>query len=388
MMGRIDRRNLMRGVLVGAAAMAVAACIPRTQAPVTAPPPKPAPPVETSNLPPDALRHRIALLVPLTGVNARVGQSIANATTMALIDTNAANLRITTYDTATGASAAAARALQDGNRLILGPLLSEDVSPVVTQAAARKVPVISYSNDDDAAGDGVYLMGQMPAQSIARTVDFAHSKGLQRFGILVPTGVYGTRAAAAFEASVRRAGGTVVASEGYDRGNVSVVSAVRRLKAHGAIDAVLVPDTSRIALIAAAPLKAGSPDLRVLGTELWSGEAAIAHAPVLQGAWFSAVSDARFAQFSESYRRRFGAAPFRIATLGYDSVLLTLRVARGWKPGTPFPTEQLSDQGGFIGIDGAFRFGRNGIAERAMEVREVGSGAITAVSPAPTRFGG
>ena len=60
-------------------------------------------------LPTDTARHRIALLVPLSGENAAVGRSIANATTMALLDTNAENLRITTYDTATGAGSAAAQ---------------------------------------------------------------------------------------------------------------------------------------------------------------------------------------------------------------------------------------------------------------------------------------
>jgi hypothetical protein len=38
-------------------------------------------------LPTDTARHRVALLVPLSGENAAVGRSIANATTMALLDT-------------------------------------------------------------------------------------------------------------------------------------------------------------------------------------------------------------------------------------------------------------------------------------------------------------
>jgi hypothetical protein len=46
----------------------------------------------------------------------------------------------------------------------------------------------------------------------------------------------------------------------------------------------------------------------------------------------------------------------------------------------------MLDEGGFIGLDGPFRFGRNGIAERAMEVRQVGNGVVTVVDPAPTRF--
>src|ERR1017187_3453294 len=37
-------------------------------------------------LPTDGGRHRVALLVPLTGPNAGAGQSLANATTMALLD--------------------------------------------------------------------------------------------------------------------------------------------------------------------------------------------------------------------------------------------------------------------------------------------------------------
>ena len=60
-------------------------------------------------LPQDDTRNRVALLVPMTGPNARVGQSLANATTLALLDTKSESVRITTYDTATGAAAATQR---------------------------------------------------------------------------------------------------------------------------------------------------------------------------------------------------------------------------------------------------------------------------------------
>jgi hypothetical protein len=114
-------------------------------------------------LPTDGGRHLVALLVPLTGPNAGAGQSLANATTMALLDTNAQNLRITTYDTGPSAPAAAARALADGNKLILGPLLGDDALAVARSAAAAHVPVISFSNDATVAGDNVWVMGNIPA---------------------------------------------------------------------------------------------------------------------------------------------------------------------------------------------------------------------------------
>jgi hypothetical protein len=110
--------------------------------------------------------------------------------------------------------------------------------------------------------------------------------------------------------------------------------------------------------------------------------------PVTSGALFAAVSDTRYKRFAESYETRFGTKPYRIATLGYDAVLLTLRVAREWKVGNPFPKGELYDRGGFLGVDGPFRFNRSGIADRALEVREVRGGEVVSVDPAPTGFGG
>jgi ABC-type branched-subunit amino acid transport system substrate-binding protein len=340
-----------------------------------------------STLPQDTGRHRIALLVPLSGENGAVGQSIANATTMALLDTNASNLRITTYDTATGAGSAAARAISDGNKLILGPLLGGDVQPVLARARPARVPLISFSNDRSVAGRDVFVMGIMPEQSIDRTVDYAIAHGSKRFAAIVPDGDYGSHAQAERAARVKAGGGTLVATETYARGNTSIISAAQRLKTRGGFDTVLIADGARLSAIAAGQLKkAGAALPRLLGTELWSGEDDVAKAAGLRGAWFSSVSDQRWGRYAASYKTRFGSQPYRISALGYDAVLLTLRVARNWTPGRDFPTSQLFNDTGFLGIDGAFRFRPNGVAERAMEVRQVGAGTVTVVSPAPTQF--
>jgi ABC-type branched-subunit amino acid transport system substrate-binding protein len=375
--------------LLGAVALSVAlaACqvVPKGQGPAVTP--KPAPTAQPGQLPQDVGRHRVALLVPLSGPNGAVGQSLANATTMALIDTNASNLRITTYDTATGAQSAAARAISDGNKLILGPLLADDVRTVAAQARPAHVPLITFSNDRTVAARDVFVLGVLPEESIDRTVGYAISKGAKRFAAIVPNGDYGRHAQAALAARVAAGGGTLVATETYDRGNTSVISAAQRLRTKGGFDTVLIADGARLSAIAAGALKtAGAALPRLLGTELWSGEEDVAKATALRGAWFSTVSDSRYGRFASSYKSRFGAQPYRIATLGYDAVLLTLRIARDWTPGRDFPTSHMFDDVGFLGIDGAFRFRPGGVAERAMEVRQVGNGTVTVVSPAPTQF--
>ncbi len=83
----------LKRLTVLAGALLLAACetiVPRGAPPPEAPPPPPRPVVErpiTPELPQDTERHRVALLVPMSGSNARVGQSLANATTLALLDT-------------------------------------------------------------------------------------------------------------------------------------------------------------------------------------------------------------------------------------------------------------------------------------------------------------
>ncbi len=377
-----------RALAVGMLTVFLAACkvVPDSGRPAPAPAPTPAPGPSADVLPTDAGRHRVALLVPLSGANAAVGRSIANAATMALLDTNAENLRITTYDTGTDAGTAAATAIRDGNKLILGPLLREDVAPVLARARPANVPLVSFSNDTSIASPDAFVMGHVPEQSIARTVGYAARQGARRFAVLAPNGEYGDRAAAAMSAAVAGVSGTLVATERYDRGNTSIVSAAQRIKVRGAVDAVLIAEGARLSASAASTLKQGGTQVILLGTELWDGESSLASNASMRGGLFSAVSNARYRQFVTSYQTRFGEEPYRIATLGYDAVLLTLRIARDWQPGRNFPAGRMLAADGFLGLDGPFRFHDNGVGERAMEVRQVGNGAVSVVDAAPARF--
>jgi branched-chain amino acid transport system substrate-binding protein len=376
-------------MIFAASALLVAACqsvVPRGAGPAPAEP-APSGPDVTQGLPTDTMRHRVALLVPLSGPNAGVGQSIANATTLALLDTKADRVRITTYDTGMGAAAAVNKALAEGNRLILGPLLAEDARIIGPIASRANVPVISFSNDVSVAGNGVYIMGYNPNQSIDRVVEFAKAKGLSKFAALIPKGTYGERSGTSLLRAVEAEGGTVVSMQTFDRTPASMTAAVKKLQASSSYDALLIADSGRVAMqLAPIVRKNGGATARLLGTELWNTDRGLASVPALRGAWFATVSDGLYGQLANKYRARYGSAPFRLSALGYDAVLLTVRIARDWKPGTTFPAGRLRDSGGFSGIDGAFRFGRNGVAERALEVSEVSTGTYTVVAAAPKAF--
>lgn len=336
--------------------------------------------------PPTGLNYNgVAVIVPLTGPDGPVGTSISNAAKLALIDTGEKTIRISVYDSAAagGAAAAAQRAIAEGNRLILGPLLADDVRAATPVARQAGVPIIAFSNDEGVAGNGVYIMGFTPDQSISRVVSYARSRGMNSFGALVPTGLYGQRSGQAFLGAVRKSGGRLVSMETYDRTRASLTAAARRLNAKGAFDAVLIGDATTMAAIAAPALKAGP---RRLGTELWGTDRTVNRTLALRGAWFAAAPDAQFDRLVTRYRARYGKTPYRLASLGYDSVLLAVRSARSWQVGGAFPARSLIDKEGFAGVDGSFRFGRDGIAERLLEVREVTQVGTTPISPAGKVF--
>ncbi len=382
-----------------ASVLAVAACAPQTKAPIATPPPPTEAPAPEK---PAEVVNRIAVLVPLSGTSAPVGVSLANAASLALVDTRKQGIRISSYDTAAlGAREAARRAIADGAGLILGPLLAQDAQAIKTEAGAKGITILSFSNDSGIAGGNLYVLGFQPAQSVSRVVEYASSLGMQKFAGLMPDGIYGQRSSVAFTRAVAASGGQVVALSNFERKGSALPAAARKV-AGGTVaalsgteprearfDALLVADSGAVAAAFSPQLtKFGAPagSYLMLGTELWATEPGLGKSAALKGAVFASVPNTRFQGMASRYRARFGGTPSRLASLSYDSVLLAASVAgERWKPGTMFPKAVLEDPQGFAGIDGIFRF-RDNIADRGLAVQQVTPEGFQTVSPAPSHF--
>src|SRR3546814_7999457 len=119
------------------------------------------------------------------------------------------------------------------------------------------------------------------------------------------------------------------------------------------MDAVLIADVGGNAIRAVLVIRS-TGDKQILGTELWNTDASLGGSAAMRGAWFASVSDGLYGQLATKYRSRYGKAPYRLASLGYDSVLLTVSIARDWKPGTRFPANRLMEADGSGGMHGIF----------------------------------
>ena len=353
------------------------------------PPPPAAQPTQVG-----AGQVKVALLLPLSGSGngAAVAASMRNAAEMALAEFSNPDIQLLVKDdggNAGGAQQAAQQALAEGAEIILGPLFAVSVSAAAQVARARGVPVIAFSTDSTVAGSGVYLLSFLPESDVDRVIRYASQQGKRSFAALIPDNAYGTVVQAAFQQSVAAGGGRVVAMERYPLDRAQMEEPVKRVAvAVRQADSIFIPDGADSVVAATQILSANGVNTRrtqLIGTGLWDDPRIFAD-PGAQGGWFAAPDPSGFRSFSSRYRARYGQDPLRPATLAYDAVSLVAALVKTQGPAR-FSEGVLTNQSGFAGIDGVFRFRPDGTNQRGLAVMRVTTSGPQVISPAPKSFG-
>lgn len=336
---------------------------------------------------------KVGLLVPLTGEAAPLGNALLDAAMMALFDIGDGRLTLLPRDTggtAEGAAAAAESALQEGAALIIGPLFSHSVSAVAPLARERGVNVVAFSTNRTVAGEGVYLIGFVPDQQVRRIVDFAGARGLRRLAVLAPESPYGSTVSLAAEQAAPGAGMAVVQAESFPADGRDADPAVRRLARRFQVDpfdALLLAEGGGT-LRAVAPLlpyhDVSPSQVKLLGTGLWD-DPQLAREPTLVGGWYAAPSPTAGVAFLDRFEQTYGRRPARLASLAYDATALAAVLAQGGGEAR-FDATSLGNPNGFAGIDGIFRFGPDGVAERGLAVMEITRTGPRVLDEAPQSF--
>jgi branched-chain amino acid transport system substrate-binding protein len=382
-----DRRRSLGAFLV--LVFGVAGCVPAQQITPTAPPQptgaqaQAAPPPVQPARPP-----KVALLLPLSGQMAGIGQDLLDAAQMAVFDVGQTDLVLVPRDsgeTPEQAAAAARAVLAEGVDLVLGPLFANATRSVGPIVAETDVKVLSFSNDSAAAGGNVFVLGFRPEEQIDRILGFAESQGLGRVALVAPDDVYGSVAAAAFERNMighGSRGEVAFYSPGGDAG-AAARSLVELAGGTGAPDAVLIADSGSALSQAAAALTSDgglSTSPRLLGTARWKDDPAVLRDPSLAGSWIAAVPPAAEDAFKRRFASVFGRTPHDLAALSYDAVALAVLLAQSDRS---FPTDLLTDPQGFVGSLGVFRLRGNGTTQHGLAILEVRPEGLSVVEPAP-----
>jgi ABC-type branched-subunit amino acid transport system substrate-binding protein len=321
----------------------------------------------------DAGTVRVAILLPLTGQHAAMGQSMLQAAQLSIFDMGYDNFELIPQDTggtAYGASSAAATALQSGAQLILGPLFAEEVRAVKSATAGRNINVIAFSTDWTLAGGNTYIMGFLPFGQVDRIVDYAAARGLKRAAVAAGADQYGTAVSRDFE--------TKAAGKG--------IAISRALSDPNAYDSVFIPAGGRD--LTSILQRVSRRTAQKLGTGLWD-DARVAALPDMNGAWFAAPSPSARASFETRYQSTYGETPVRLATMAYDATALAQALAKSGLTagrGPAYDAASLTASSGFAGVDGIIRFNKQNLVERGMAVLSIQNGRIVEIDPAPRSF--
>ncbi|NNU78892.1 penicillin-binding protein activator [Halovulum dunhuangense] len=345
---------------------------------------------------------QVALLVPTgsaDGQREALGQSLINAARMAQADLAGVQLDVQVWPTAgdpAQAATAAQQALDAGADVILGPLFSTATEAVAPLATTRGVPVLSFSNNPDVAGDGVYVLGNTFDTVASRITGYSLNRGLTNFAVVHPDNPEGILARDAVTAAVQRLGGSVVANGAYPLSVQGITDQVpgiaRQLQGSGANIVVLTDGpTAGLTFVAETLRGMGIREeaVRFAGLQRWDASPQAMAQPGLNGGWFAAPDQALATQFDSRYSAAYGNAPHPLAGLAYDGIAaIGALVAEAQAEGRndPFSAARLTKPSGFAGVMGVFRLGPNGQAERGLAIYEVIEGVAQQVDPAPRSF--
>lgn len=380
------------------AASLLAACAPKTvttlppgqQATQPAPAPEPTPAPAPTPTPVPAGPAKIGLLLPLSGSNASLGQAMLQASEMALFESGSDNLSLEVRDSEQmgGPAAASQQLVAAGVEAILGPVFAPAVAQAAVPARAAQVPLISFSTDKSVAGNGVYVMGNLPQLQVDRVVRYAATRGYKRVAALVPDSPFGRAVTGQLQQTLLAIGGTLASIQFYPPGTTDFSPFLERLgAAKGSFDALLIPEGADV-LRTVVPLLSyygmAQTTVHLLGTSLWNDQSLLRE-PALVGGLFAAPASEAWAGFADRYRSNYGTQPPRIASLAYDATLLAAALTRD--PAHPrIDDNLLTSPDGFSGIDGIFRFRPDGGVDRGLAVFEIQTGAFGMVDPPPQSF--
>lgn len=327
---------------------------------------------------PDAPVVTVAILSPISGETTPLGRQLVNGVTMAFDRWNAKggplqhHLTWRIYDSECdfeAAGQAAQQAIDEGYRLLIGPLCSEAAIAAATVAEANEAVLIAPTaihplvtvNGDGQTRPTVFRVSythHWQGQAMAR---FAlEDLAVRRAALLYEAGDDdGAALAAAFEQTFRAGGGTIVHQTAYSADTVDFSNILTAIRQTGTEAVYLPGDAIRANQIVAQLKRDDEPSPILLGSDHWA-MSDLDHAQINAGyypAHFTPTDERLAIQtWTDEYKATYAIEAETLAALGYDAAHLLASAAQ--QAGTLDPADiaiALGD-GTFQTITGPLQF--------------------------------
>ncbi|MGP6087702.1 penicillin-binding protein activator [Antarctobacter jejuensis] len=341
----------------------------------------------------------VALLLPKSDQGAApIAVSLENAARMAIAELGeGVTIDLRVYDTggqAPTAAAMAQKAVDDGAKIILGPLRADAVNAAGVAVADKGVNVLGFSNNPSIAGGNVFVLGPTFANTANRMLSYAKRNGRSNVVIIYSDDVEGQFGKLAIEQAATANGVRVVGAEPYQlsiEGVNAAAQAAGRVVSSGAADSVFITTSANNAamqiLLSQMPAAGVSPDqIQYMGLTRWDVRPELFSMAGAEGAWFALPDTQRLSGFSGRYGAKYGATPHPLAGLAYDGISAIGALAREGRADALSTTALTSTS--FTGTGGVFRLLNNGSNQRALAIATVKDKQMVILDPAPSSLSG
>ena len=375
----------------------------------------------------------IAVLLPMTGPAKTAGNDIKTSIETAFLQKPKNNVKISFYDLS-GDKMKRNTILQNvvssNPNIIIGPLFAEDTK-TLREIKPTRLPVLSFTSDITALGDGVMTMNVVPSQSIETIIQQMQTDGAQDIIIMAPNDKSGQLMASVANQIADLYNIIIHGLFYYNLGDSDSIKDVAmraslynvrktaNTRAREILSDILTKETlspetrsslnkqlekiSRTETTGKLPYSAilflgngedskalisflryygvNNRDTALYGTTLWQ-HADIASDFAMSGAKYATLPEIS-EDFSNIYTSVSGKKPDYLATFGYDATNMALGMLFSGKSEASY----LLDPSGYIGSNGIFRIQPSGESEHALRIMLLnGSGTPVVFKEAQSNF--
>ena len=171
---------------------------------------------------------QVALLLPLSGRLGDAGESLRDGFLAAYYQQDPASRPLVKiYDAAADVAGAYRRAIDDGAGFVVGPLGKENAAAVKAVADGR-VPtlVLNFLPDGELTPPRFFQYALAPEDEARQVAERLLAEGRRTGVALTPSGEWGTRVLAAFQAAFTAGGGTLVTTRNFAAGTTDFSEAL------------------------------------------------------------------------------------------------------------------------------------------------------------------
>jgi len=377
--------------------------------------------------------ENIAVLLPTSGDNKALGQSIKSSIETAVIQQSFPNINVSFYDLSgdkDNKQTIITNMLSTNPDIVIGPIFADDTK-LLRDIKSTETPVLSFTSDITAIGNGVMTMALMPTQSIEAIIQQIKKDNKNKIVIVAPNTQSGKQMASITEQTLNAYDLDLIGLFYYESMNSDSMKDISlqasmyntrqqaNTKAKEILSNIILTEhitkhdkqilerqldtLSKTEVLGDLPFDSvlflGNADdsktiasflryygvnnkkISFYGTTLWQGTDIVSDLS-MSGAKFTSLPELS-EQFIQTYKSVENTEPNYLSAFSYDAANLAMGMTFSGTTNEKY----LLDANGYVGSNGIFRLLPYGQSERGLRIMQInGPETPNLISDTPTTF--